>query len=63
MRILLGDPEAEQSRKRGKDEGIGDAMAGKIRNVLAFYNDSVAMTNVAVHVPRHDALQLDLPLR
>jgi len=25
--------------KRGRDEGIGDAMAGKICNALTFYTD------------------------
>lgn len=38
VRILLGDPESEAVAARGAEEGIGDAMAGKVRNVLAFYN-------------------------
>jgi transcriptional regulator with XRE-family HTH domain len=37
VRILLGDPESEVVRNRGAEEGIGDAMASKVRNVLAFY--------------------------
>ncbi len=35
--ILLGDPESPEVAKRGAEEGIGDAMASKIRNTLAFY--------------------------
>ncbi|CAM3310285.1 helix-turn-helix domain-containing protein [Stackebrandtia soli] len=35
--ILMGDPDSEAVAIRGTDEGIGDALAAKIRNVLAFY--------------------------
>lgn len=37
IEILLGDPECSEVARRGADEGIGDAMAGKVRNVLSFY--------------------------
>ncbi len=37
VRILLGDPEGEHVARRGAEEGIGDAMAAKVRNVLSFY--------------------------
>ena len=37
IRILLGDPESQAVVERGEDEGLGDAMAAKIRNVLALY--------------------------
>jgi hypothetical protein len=37
VEVLLGDPECHQVAQRGVDEGIGDSMAGKIRNALAFY--------------------------
>lgn len=36
-RILLGDPGSQVVAERGEDEGVGDAMAAKIRNVLALY--------------------------
>ncbi|GAA1769322.1 helix-turn-helix transcriptional regulator [Luedemannella helvata] len=39
VEILLGDPDSAQVAERGKDEGIGDAMGSKVRNVLAFYKD------------------------
>ena len=38
VRILLGDPDAAEVASRGALEGIGDAMASKIRNVLVRYN-------------------------
>jgi len=37
VRILLGDPEGEVVARRGAEEGIGDAMAAKVHNVLSFY--------------------------
>ncbi|MET8198558.1 XRE family transcriptional regulator [Micromonospora taraxaci] len=38
VRLLLGDPKSQAVAARGAEEGIGDAMAGKVHNVLAFYN-------------------------
>lgn len=35
--VLLGDPDCEAVAVRGREEGIGDALAAKIRNVLTFY--------------------------
>jgi hypothetical protein len=37
VRVLLGDPDSPQVAERGKDEGVGDAMAARIRNVLVLY--------------------------
>lgn len=37
VRILLGDPESPQVAERGTDEGMQDAVAAKIRNVLVLY--------------------------
>jgi transcriptional regulator with XRE-family HTH domain len=37
VRILLGDPASAEVAERGGDEGIGEAMAAKIRNALAMY--------------------------
>ena len=37
VRLLLGDPDSEHVRIRGEEEGIGDAVATKIRNVLHLY--------------------------
>jgi transcriptional regulator with XRE-family HTH domain len=37
VRILLGDPDSPQVAERGRDEGVDDAMAARIRNVLVLY--------------------------
>lgn len=37
VQILLGDPDSDAVAGRGAEEGIGDAVAGKVRNVLVFY--------------------------
>jgi hypothetical protein len=37
IRILLGDPECAEVQQRGKDEGIEEAMAGKVRNAILNY--------------------------
>lgn len=50
IEILLGDPDCSDVAKRGAEEGIGDAMAGKVRNVLAFYRRLRDVPGVAVHL-------------
>lgn len=37
LRLLLGDPNCKAVAQRGVDEGIGEAVAVKIRNVAGFY--------------------------
>jgi transcriptional regulator with XRE-family HTH domain len=37
IRVLLGDPDSPQVAERGADEGIDDAVAMKIRNVMILY--------------------------
>ena len=37
VRVLLGDPGSPQVAERGADEGIDEAVAAKIRNVLVLY--------------------------
>jgi transcriptional regulator with XRE-family HTH domain len=37
VRILLGDPDSPEVAQRGADEGIDEAVAVKIRNVLVLY--------------------------
>lgn len=37
VRFLLGDPDCPAVAQRGEDEGIGSAMASKIRNALTNY--------------------------
>jgi hypothetical protein len=37
IRFLLGDPTCAAVARRGQEEGIGDAIAAKIQNVLTFF--------------------------
>ncbi|MEU0239706.1 DUF5919 domain-containing protein [Nocardiopsis sp. NPDC006198] len=37
VRFLLGDPESEAVAQRGRDEGIDELLAAKIRNVILLY--------------------------
>ncbi|GAA1559428.1 helix-turn-helix transcriptional regulator [Kribbella lupini] len=37
VRFLVGDPDDEQISDRGDQEGVGDAMAAKIRNAIVLY--------------------------
>ena len=50
--ILLGNPESVAVETRGAEEGIGTAMAAKIRNVLSFYQDLEGIDGI--HVGYHD---------
>jgi hypothetical protein len=52
VEILLGDPDSLEVAQRGAEEGIGDAMAGKVRNVLSFYQKLKGVPGVAVHLHR-----------
>ena len=42
VRMLLGDPNGDEVAARGAEEGIGEAMAARIRNALVFYDALVA---------------------
>jgi hypothetical protein len=37
VRVLLGDPDCKPVAERGTEEGIGDAIAAKIRNAIVLY--------------------------
>ena len=50
--ILLGDPECAEVASRGAEEGIGDAMAAKVRNTLAFYVPLRDVQGIEVHFHR-----------
>jgi hypothetical protein len=50
VRILLGDPGGDEVARRGAEEGIGDAMASKVRNVLVHYRDLADAENVEVRL-------------
>jgi hypothetical protein len=50
--VLLGDPDCAEVGQRGADEGIGDAVASKIRNVLTFYRPLQGVPGVDVRFHR-----------
>jgi len=37
VRLLFVDPECDAVHRRGDEEGIGDALAGRVRNTLAYF--------------------------
>jgi transcriptional regulator with XRE-family HTH domain len=51
IRVLLGDPDSPQVAERGADEGIDEAVAAKIRNVLILYRPlrAIAGTEFRLH--------------
>jgi hypothetical protein len=50
VRIALGDPDSACVARRGQEEGIGDAMASKVRNALTLYRPLMASTNVEIRL-------------
>jgi transcriptional regulator with XRE-family HTH domain len=52
VRIALGDPDAPNVAERGEEEGIGDAMAAKIRNALTLYRPLRVMENIEIRLHR-----------
>lgn len=52
VRILLGDPDSPEVAERGRDEGIDDSVAAKIRNVLVLYRPLRAVESVEIRLHR-----------
>jgi hypothetical protein len=52
VRIALGDPYASNVAERGDEEGIGDAMAAKIRNALTLFRPLGTVENVEIRLHR-----------
>jgi transcriptional regulator with XRE-family HTH domain len=52
VRIALGDPDGPNAAERGKEEGIGDAMAAKIRNAIALYRPLATVQNIEIRLHR-----------
>jgi transcriptional regulator with XRE-family HTH domain len=50
VRLALGDPETARVAQRGQEEGIGDAMAAKVRNALTLYRPLLASENVEIRL-------------
>jgi phosphatidylserine/phosphatidylglycerophosphate/cardiolipin synthase-like enzyme len=62
VRIALGDPDSACVAQRGQEEGIGDAMAAKVRNALTLYRADWSRKRRDPATP-DGAVQLDLPRR
>ncbi|MCP9207180.1 XRE family transcriptional regulator [Streptomyces cucumeris] len=52
VRLCFGDPTGEAVRIRGREEGIGDTLAAKIRASLTYYRDLVGYPGCEVRL--HD---------
>ena len=63
FRVLLGQPDCAAVAQRGEEEGIGDAIAAKVRNAIALYRPLRQARRRGVPPPRHRPVQLDLPRR
>jgi hypothetical protein len=50
IRILLGDPDSDQVALRGAEEGIAEAMAAKIRNVIVLYRLLLDLPTVEIRL-------------
>lgn len=50
VRVALGDPDCPSVALRGVDEGIGDAMAAKVRNSIVAVNALLRVQNVQVRL-------------
>ncbi len=52
VRMALGDPDGPQATVCGDEEGIGDAMATKIRNALTLYRPLYVVENIEIRLHR-----------
>ena len=52
VRMALGDPDGPNVAERGEEEGIGEAMAAKIRNALTLYRPLGTVENVEIRLHR-----------
>jgi len=54
VRLALGDPDGACVARRGQEEGIGDAIAAKVRNALTLYRAALKVENVEIRL--HDTV-------
>ena len=50
VRIALGDPNSPHVAQRGEEEGIGDAMAAKIRNALTLFGPLTEVGDIEIRL-------------
>ena len=54
VRILLGNPDGRSVASRGTEEGIGDAVAAKVRNAIVLYRPLLSVDGIEVRL--HDTI-------
>jgi hypothetical protein len=54
VRIALGDPDCAAVAQRGQEEGIGNAIAAKVRNALTLYRPPKGIEHI--HIRLHEAI-------
>lgn len=52
VRIALGDPDTAEVALRGEEEGLGEAITGRVRMALAYYSPLSEVPGVAIHLHR-----------
>jgi hypothetical protein len=52
VRVLLGDPDCAEVEQRGEDEGIGEAMASKVRNAIVNYGSLLTLEGIGFRLHR-----------
>src|SRR3984957_19795245 len=52
VRLALGDPGSDCIAERGQEEGIGDAMAAKVRNALTLFRPLLKCENIELRLHR-----------
>lgn len=52
VRLALDDPDNDRIAERGKEEGIGDAMAAKVRNALTLFRPLLKWETIEIRLHR-----------
>ncbi len=52
VRVLLGDPEGQAVSLRGREEGLGDGMASRVRLSLKYFDEAATVSGLEVRL--HD---------
>ena len=50
VRLALGDPDSDCIAERGQEEGIGDAMAAKVRNALTLFHSLLKCESIEIRL-------------
>ncbi len=50
VRVLIGNPESQPVKQRGKDEGIGDALAARTRNAILLLQELRGINDIEIRV-------------